>query len=216
MQTKSIILQLKISLKFVKNRGYKLIHISTDYVFDGKNYKPYTESDEVVPNSVYGKSKLDGESAIQKINPKGSVILRTSWMYSPHGKNFVKTIIKLAGNKAKLDVVFDQIGTPTYAFDLGKAVLEIVSELGEDDVQVYHYSNEGVASWYDFALSIARISNIECKISPIETKDYPTPAKRPYFSLLNKAKIKNRFNLDIPHWEESLEYFLKNFNIKDY
>lgn len=202
--------------KICKESGIKLIHISTDYVFDGKNYKPYMESDEVFPNSVYGKSKLEGELSIQKINPKGSVILRTSWMYSLYGKNFLKTIIKLAGNKDKLDVVFDQIGTPTYASDLAKAILDIISQLGEDDVEVYHYSNEGVASWYDFALSIVRILKIECEIAPIETKNYPTPAKRPYFSLLNKGKIKNRFDLKIPHWEESLEHFLKNFNIKDY
>jgi dTDP-4-dehydrorhamnose reductase len=198
-----------------KAQGTKLIHISTDYVFDGQNYKPYIETDEVNPRSVYGLTKLKGEQAIQKVTPDG-VIIRTSWVYSEFGNNFVKTMLRLSNEREELGVVFDQVGSPTYATDLAKAILEIIvsSVLEVKDIQnskldIYHYSNEGVCSWYDFAKAIFELSSIGCQVNPIETKDYPTPAKRPYYSVMNKHKIKQTFNLDIPYWQESLKKCLQ-------
>ncbi len=195
-----------------KEKNIKLIHISTDYVFDGKNYMPYTEYDLTNPQSVYGKTKLAGEHAIQEINPKNAIIIRTSWVYSSYGTNFVKTMLRLGKEKEQLSVIYDQIGTPTYVRDLAKAILEIIRHPELDSgsqVQIYNYSNEGVLSWYDFAKEIMRMAKLDCTINPIETKDYPTLAKRPYYSLLNKAKIKDKFNIEIPYWKDSLEDCLK-------
>ena len=180
----------------------KLIHISTDYVFDGTNYKPYTENDNPNPTSQYGKSKLQGEKNIQ-INPN-SIIIRTSWLYSSFGKNFVKSIIKLATEKNKLTIVSDQIGTPTYAYDLANTILNIISNK-KFISGIYNYSNLGVASWYDFAKEIISYKKIKCEIEPILTKDYPLPAKRPFYSVLDKAKIINTFNITIPYWRNSLK-----------
>ena len=195
--------------QIAKDKQIKLIHISTDYVFDGKNYKPYNEDDEPIPNSIYGKSKLDGEKEMILINPKNSIIIRTSWVYSSFGSNFVKTMLKLGKQKDELGVIFDQIGTPTYAKDLALTILEILLAIKNEKVQVYNYSNEGVLSWYDFAKEIMKMAKISCKINPIETYQYPTPATRPHYTLLNKAKIKKDFGIYIPYWKDSLEICLK-------
>ena len=200
--------------KISKKYDISFIHISTDYLFDGKNYIPYTEDMETNPNGIYGKTKLDGEKAIQRINPKNSIIIRTSWVYSSFGNNFVKTMLRLAREKDSLGVVYDQVGTPTYARDLAKAILEIIFKLSNDKVEIYHYSNEGVLSWYDFAKEIMKMAKLSCKIEPIETKDYPTKAKRPYYSVLNKSKIKKEFNLVIPYWKDGLKECLEVLNEK--
>lgn len=180
----------------------KLIHVSTDYVFDGKNYMPYTEDDATLPQSVYGQTKLEGENlALQ--NNRDTVVIRTSWLYSEFGNNFVKTMIRLGNEREWLNVVADQIGTPTYASDLADAILSVVlSDCFTPGV--FHFSNEGVCSWYDFTKVIHRLMNIHCEVLPIGTADYPTPAKRPYYSVLNKKKIKETYGIRIPYWEESL------------
>jgi len=188
-----------------------LINISTDFVFDGNKSTPYIETDITNPISVYGKSKLNGENQILKFC-NNFIIIRTSWLYSPFGKNFVKTIQKIANEKESIKVVFDQVGTPTYAKDLADAILNILPKLNKNCREIFHYSNEGVASWYDFANAIVELSNIKCKVEPIETKDFPTPAKRPHFSVLNKYKIKNAFNLEIPYWRNSLINCLKRMD----
>ncbi|MDY6801424.1 MAG: dTDP-4-dehydrorhamnose reductase [Bacteroidota bacterium] len=188
----------------------KFIHISTDYVFDGKSYIPYTEETQENPNSVYGKSKLEGEKIALKY-PE-SIVIRTSWLYSPFGKNFAKTIHKLCNQREELNVVFDQVGTPTYARDLALAIYKIIEQSATKNnfkPGIYHYSNEGVCSWYDFARAIAIKSYSKCKINPIESKDYPTPANRPFYSVLNKNKIKSVYNINIPHWQDSLDDFFK-------
>ena len=190
----------------------KLIHISTDYVFDGTNHKPYVETDDTNPQSVYGKTKLEAEKIV--INSSiNAIIIRTSWLYSSFGNNFVKTMIKLGSERKELNVIYDQIGTPTYAFDLGKTILDIIAQSTQNNNKliqgIYHFSNQGVCSWYDFAIEIMKIANINCKINPIESKDYPTPAKRPYYSILNKSKIQNTFNISIPYWKDSLRQCIK-------
>ncbi|PRM92470.1 dTDP-4-dehydrorhamnose reductase [Aliarcobacter cryaerophilus] len=192
-----------------KELNIKLIHISTDYVFDGKNFKPYVEEYQTNPQSVYGKTKLDGENEIRDINPLNSIIIRTSWVYSYYGNNFVKTMLRLGKEKEELGVIFDQIGTPTYAKDLAITILDIIPQIENSKVEIYNYSNEGVLSWYDFAKEIMKMAKLNCKINPIETYQYPTPAKRPHFSLLNKSKIKSKFNLKIPYWKDGLDDCLK-------
>jgi len=186
-------------------REFKLqiIHVSTDYVFDGKSYLPYSEEMAVSPSTVYGKSKLDGETVLTEICPD-AVIVRTSWLYSSFGNNFVKTMLRLGREKENLTVIFDQIGTPTYAADLAEAILSILAS-GNPQPGIYHYSNEGVCSWYDFTRSIHRFAGITCNLTPIESKEYPVRTPRPHFSVLNKAKIKQTFGIAIPHWEDSLE-----------
>jgi len=181
----------------------KVVHVSTDYVFDGTNYLPYTEDMPVCPATVYGKSKLEGEQALLE-NCRESVILRTAWLYSSFGNNFVKTMIKLGNERDSLGVIFDQVGTPTYAADLADAILQLLSN--ETFVPgIYHFSDEGVCSWYDFTKTIHRMANITCDVKPIETKDYPARTPRPHFSVLNKGKIKSTYGISIPHWEVSLE-----------
>ena len=187
----------------------KLIHISTDYVFDGKNFKPYNEDDITNPNSVYGQTKLDGENAILEYNLKNSIIIRTSWVYSSYGANFVKTMLRLGKEKEELGVIFDQVGTPTYARDLSKTILDIMPKIQNSKLEIYHYSNEGAISWYDFAKEIMKMAKLNCKINPIETYQYPTPASRPHYSILNKAKIKKDFDITIPYWKDSLDKCLK-------
>jgi len=186
----------------------KLIHISTDYVFDGNSFLPYKESDPVSPIGVYGKTKRAGELFV--INSDiDSIVIRTSWLYSAYGNNFLKTMLKLGHGRDELGVIFDQVGTPTNASDLAKICLNILSDESLANIntrgKVYHYSNEGVASWYDFATAIMKINKLNCKVLPIETKDYPTLAKRPHYSVLNKTKIKTDFNIEIPYWRDSLE-----------
>lgn len=187
-----------------------LLHISTDYVFSGEWYLPWTEEDAPAPFGVYGKSKLAGEEAVKKYAEK-AIMIRTSWLYSMHGNNFVKTMLRLGKERESLSVVFDQVGTPTYAKDLAKTILYIIGQLKTMNrgVEIYNYSNEGVCSWYDFAVEIMKISNIKCEILPIESKEYPTATKRPPYSVLNKNKIKKNFNIVIPHWTESLQRMLE-------
>lgn len=190
--------------------GAAVVHISTDYVFNGKNYRPYLETDTPLPESVYGKTKEAGEKALQE-TCSCSLIIRTAWLYSEYGNNFVKTMLRLGKEREQLNVVFDQTGTPTYAGDLARAILEILTK-PEFVAGIYHFSNEGVCSWYDFSTRIFRLSGLPCKALPIETKDYPTRATRPPYSVLNKAKIKQTYRLEIPHWEESLSHCLQELN----
>ena len=186
----------------------KLIQISTDYVFDGDHFSPYKESDPVNPIGVYGKTKRAGELYVINSNID-SIVIRTSWLYSSYGSNFVKTMLRLGNEKESLGVIFDQVGTPTYARDLAKACLEILTGVNSAKISkngnLYHYSNEGVASWYDFAISIMELGGENCKVKPIQTKDYPTLAKRPQYSVLDKSKIKTDFKLEIPYWKDSLK-----------
>ena len=194
--------------------GAIFIHISTDYVFDGKKTLPYVEEDIPNPDSVYAKSKYLGEKEVMKNGSKG-IIIRTSWLYSEFMNNFVKTIINKGGKTGQLNVVYDQVGTPTYAGDLANAILTILPSLAnQDGVEIYHYSNEGVASWYDFAKAIVELSGINCEISPILTAQYPLPAERPAYSVMDKAKFKKRFGIEIPYWRDSLAECIKR--ITDY
>jgi len=186
------------------NHGAKLIHVSTDYVFDGTNCRPYREDDPVCPTSVYGSTKADGEKRIMDVAPE-SIIIRTAWLYSPHGKNFVKTMLELGRNRESLRVVSDQVGTPTYALDLASVIATFIN-CDEWHSGIYHFSNEGVISWYDFTMAIHRIAGITtCHVLPCMTEDYPTPATRPHYSVLDKSKIKATLGINIPYWEESLE-----------
>ncbi len=196
---------VKILAKLAKQNGLKFIHISTDYVFDGQTNSPYKENDMTNPLSIYGKTKLKGEQAIMEIAPKNTIIIRTSWLYSGYGKNFVKTMQNLGRQRGELEVVFDQIGTPTYARDLAEVIVNILPAIQNEKPEIYHYSNEGVASWYDFAKEIMKLSQLDCNIKPIESKDFPTLAPRPYYSVLNKQKIKEKFHIKIPYWKDSLE-----------
>jgi len=200
--------------QIANDNDIKLIHISTDYVFDGQNYKPYTEDDSTNPQGVYGQTKLDGEKAMIGVNPKNSIIIRTSWVYSYYGANFVKTMLRLGKEKESLGVVYDQVGTPTYAKDLARTILDILPQVDNQNVEIYNYSNEGVLSWYDFAKEIMYMSKLSCTVNPIETKDYPTPAKRPHYSLLNKSKIKNKFDIEIPYWKDGLDDCLKRLGAR--
>ncbi len=190
----------------------KMIQISTDYVFDGTNYRPYNEVDAVNPLSAYGRTKLEGESLV-RLALNNSMIIRTSWLYSIFGNNFVKTMIRLGKEKKEVTVVNDQVGTPTNAADLAKLLVLLVSgdgsEKGDFTPGIYHFSNEGVCSWYDFARAIMDFGNIDCKVLPVESKDYPTRAIRPFYSVLNKAKVRNTFGVEVPYWKDSLEKCLK-------
>lgn len=186
-----------------KENDTVLIHISTDFIFDGTATKPYTEDDIPNPSGVYGQTKLDGEKAIQNILEK-YFIIRTSWVYSEFGNNFMKTMLRLGSERDVLSVVNDQIGTPTNAVDLAKALLEIIKS-DKKDFGIYNFSNEGQCSWYDFAKKIFEINKIEIDLQPIPTLAYPTPAKRPAFSVLDKSKIKKVFGVEILEWEESLK-----------
>ena len=187
-----------------QSRGAAMIQVSTDYVFDGTNHIPYTEEEPTCPTSVYGTTKLAGEKKVLACCEK-AIIIRTAWLYSVYGNNFVKTMIRLGCERDNLGVIFDQIGTPTYAHDLAIAIYAIINK---GIVRgVYHFSNEGVCSWYDFTLAIHRIAGINsCKVHPLHTADYPTKAARPHYSVLDKTKIKETFGLEIPHWEESLRH----------
>ena len=187
----------------VEKRGGWMIQISTDYVFDGTKHTPYVETDTPCPDSVYGSTKLAGEFGVQKFCRR-SMIIRTAWLYSTFGNNFVKTMLRLGKEKTELGVIFDQIGTPTYARDLAKAIMAAIAQGIKPGV--YHFSNEGVISWYDFTKAIHRIAGItSCHVRPLHTAEYPTPAKRPAYSVLDKTKIKETYNIEIPYWEESLK-----------
>ena len=186
----------------IERHGGWMIQISTDYVFDGTNHTPYTEDEPTCPNSVYGSTKLEGEQAVQEACKK-TMIIRTAWLYSTFGNNFVKTMIRLGKERPELGVIFDQIGTPTYARDLAVAVFAAINQGVIPGV--YHFSNEGVISWYDFTKAIHRIAGINtCHVRPLHTAEYPTPANRPHYSVLDKTKIKQTYGIEVPYWEESL------------
>ncbi len=189
--------------KLLAQTGAKLLHISTDYVFDGKNHKPYTEEDAVKPLSVYGKTKLEGEQAVLEY-AKTALIIRTSWVYSSFGNNFVKTMQRLGREREELSVVADQVGSPTHAAHLAAAIAHILPQVKHGQKDVYHYSNEGVASWYDFALAIMEMADLQCKVLPILSTQYPTRAARPFYSVLDKSKIKKDFGVIVPYWREGL------------
>lgn len=186
-----------------------LIHISTDYVFSGIAYKPYVETDDVAPNTAYGKSKLKGEELVQKYCSK-YIIIRTAWLYSPFGKNFLKTMLALGKEKTELGVVADQIGTPTYAYDLAAAIVVIIGVLhSKNDDQlygIYHFTNEGVCSWYDFSVEIQHISENNCRVKALNSSEFVTKTPRPYYSVLNKSKIKDKFGIEICHWHSRIEH----------
>lgn len=196
-----------------KKHNTKLIHTSTDYVFDGSSSNPYHENDQVNPTSVYGLSKLDGEQRVIIALPD-SIIIRTSWLYSEYGSNFVKTIIRLAHEKEFLNVVNDQIGTPTYAGDLASAILEICNQYTTSGIWksgTYHFSNTGECTWFDFAGEILKLKNIETPVLPVSSDKYPSKVKRPQYSVLNKSKIINEFKIEIPHWKDSLRAVIDRF-----
>ncbi|TLX71506.1 dTDP-4-dehydrorhamnose reductase [Labilibacter sediminis] len=215
----------QLNAEAVKNIGlaalennFKVIHVSTDYVFDGKSFKPYRETDLAVPESNYGQTKLLGEKLLMESQPE-SIIIRTSWLYSEFGNNFVKTMIKLGHDRDELRVVADQVGSPTYAVDLAEAILTIISQVEKFTkpflAGIYHYSNEGVCSWYDFSINIHQMAGVNCKVTPIESREFPTAAPRPYYSVLNKTKIKATYKIEIPYWRLSLEKCLMNLVSKN-
>ena len=206
----------KVNVEGAKNlaqaaviRNIQMIHLSTDYVYNNDLRRPLLETDPTNPDSVYATTKLQGDNFVQRMLPS-SMIIRTSWVYSSFGHNFVKTMLRLGRDRDELGIVSDQIGTPTYAYDLAKAMLDIISKMENGDLisgkmqGVFHYSNEGVTHWADFAKAIFEIENIDCKVNAIETKDYPTAASRPLYSVLDKTKIKETFDLEIPNWKDSL------------
>ena len=191
----------------IEKRGGWLLHISTDYVFDGTNHTPYVETDTPCPDSVYGSTKLAGEMGVMKFCRK-TMIIRTGWLYSTFGNNFVKTMLRLGRERDKLGVVFDQVGTPTYAHDLAQAIMTAIEQGVKPGI--FHFSDEGVCSWYDFAKAIHRMAGINrCQVRPLHTEEYPTPASRPHYSVLDKTKIKQTYGIVIPQWEESLQKCLE-------
>ncbi|MDX1630182.1 MAG: dTDP-4-dehydrorhamnose reductase [Fulvivirga sp.] len=198
---------------FCAENNKRLIHISTDYVFDGNFNTPIKPEDTPCPQSVYGETKLNGEKAVLGILDD-AYIIRTSWVFSSFASNFVKTMIRLGKEKPELNVVNDQIGSPTYARDLAQAILKIIDEInrGNDQPGIYHYSNEGVSSWYDFAKEIMSMTKLDCKVKPIPTASFPTKAKRPAYSVLDKSDIKDNFEIEIPHWNNSLARCLETLN----
>ncbi len=191
----------------VDSVGGAMIQVSTDYVFDGTAHCPYREDDTTNPQTVYGRTKLAGEEAVIR-SCAGSMVIRTAWLYSTYGNNFVKTMLRLGKEREELGVIFDQVGTPTYARDLARAILTAVEKGIVPGV--YHYSNEGVCSWYDFTRAIHRAAGIDsCTVRPLHTEEYPTPAKRPHYSVLDKSKIKDTYDISIPWWEDALKECLK-------
>ena len=202
-------LAVKQLAEIVKEQKARLIHISTDYVFNGESDKPYIETSETNPINVYGKSKLAGEKALQAVMPMNAVIIRTSWVYSEYGNNFVKTMLRLGKERDELNVVSDQIGSPTYATDLAGAILEIIKNKGFKEIsqatQIYHYSNKGEISWCDFAKEIFKIAKIDCVVNPVTTDQYPTPAKRPRNTFMDKNKIFLENRINTVFWSDSLE-----------
>ena len=197
-----------LGAKWLAKYGKCIIHISTDYVFDGVHHVPYVEDDLTNPVSVYGKTKLAGERSVMEY-AETAIIIRTAWVYCAHGNNFVKTMLRLGKERQSLNVVCDQIGSPTYAGDLAAAIVAILPQMQLGQKALYHYTNEGVCSWYDFAVAIMEMAGLSCEVNPIGSDGYPTKAKRPYYSVLNKAKIRRDFNVKIRHWREALAYVLK-------
>jgi dTDP-4-dehydrorhamnose reductase len=194
----------------VKLNNSRLIHISTDYVFDGASSHPYLESDATNPQTVYGKSKLDGELEVIKV--KDNIVIRTAWLYSAHGNNFVKTMLRLGKEKDEIGVVNDQIGSPTWAGDFAMAVISLIGYSDKVPGGTYHFVNTGICSWYDFALEIMKLAGLPCKVNPLKTSEYPRPAKRPAYSVLSTEKIRSTLNISIPGWKESLQKCLDELN----
>lgn len=198
--------------KYCADQDKLMIHISTDFVFNGKAYEPLTEDHETEPVSIYGSSKLLGENAVQE-NAKRFYIIRTAWVYSPYQKNFVKTMMRFMGEKDQLGIVYDQVGSPTYTFDLAEAIMKMIEFNEQEDVYgVYHYSNEGAISWYDFSMAIKDLGGFNLEVKSIRTHEYPLPAKRPNYSVLDKKKIKETFALKVPYWKDSLVKCMKHLN----
>jgi len=189
--------------------GARLIHVSTDYVFDGRGFVPYKESDPVAPQTAYGRTKLEGEKLISQLSPDRAVIIRTAWLYSEFGTNFVKTMLRLGAERDELRVVFDQVGSPTYALDLAQAIFAVI-EQPQWYPGLYHFTNQGVCSWYDFTVEILRQSALPCRVSPILSSEYQYKTPRPHYSVLDKSKIASVFSLQIPHWQEALSRCLAN------
>ena len=198
----------RLGAELLARYGRRIIQISTDYVFDGESSRPYKEEDETRPMSVYGRTKRAGEESVLA-QAETAAVVRTSWLYSSFGNNFVKTMRRLGRERGSLGVVFDQVGTPTYAADLAAAVAAMLPEITPGMKEIFHYSNEGVTSWYDFACAVMEESGLSCAVRPIESAEYPTRAARPAFSVLNKAKIKKRFGLAVPHWTDGLKRCVK-------
>lgn len=196
--------------KLCERNNCRLIHISTDYVFDGLAREPLNESDKVSPVNAYGESKLLGEQLGLQNNP-GAIVIRTSWVYSSYGKNFVKTMLRLMKEKESIGVVNDQIGSPTYAADLAQAILQIIT-WGKWVPGIYNYSNEGIISWFEFAVEIKKLINVSCTVNPIDTAQFPTPAKRPAYSVLDKTKIQATFNIQLKDWKESLQECIRKLS----
>lgn len=195
-----------------KDLNIRLVHISTDYVFNGEAFQPYTEDSPCDPKSVYGITKRSAEEAILSLKLPNSVIIRTSWVYSTFGNNFVKTMRRLGSEKTEINVIADQIGSPTYARDLASCILDILPCISNEMTIIYHYSNEGVSSWYDFSVAIMELSGFSCQVDPIPSSQYPTAAKRPFYSVMSKTKIKTDFGIKIPHWRESLLSCIKELS----
>lgn len=204
---------VKYLAEVAKKHGIAVIHISTDYIFDGNSKQAYQETDIANPKNVYGKTKRLGEQALQDISPSNSIIIRTSWLYSLFGNNFLTTMLKLGQEREQLNIVSDQIGSPTYARDLARAILQIIPQLSgaSQDVQIYHYSNQGQCSWYDFAKAIFVAADIDCSVRAIPSSDYPTPAKRPSHSVLKTAKIEQEFGINLVQWPQSLRSCLAHY-----
>lgn len=193
-----------------RNTGSKILHLSTDYVYDNGQMTPYLETDNALPGSVYARSKYAGEEALLGVD-SAHVILRTSWLYGPVRHNFLQTMLRLGRERPQIDVVFDQVGTPTCTYDLSEAIVQVLKQMDQDPVVgdtfrgIYNFSNEGVCSWYDFAVAIMRFKHLPCRVRPIRSAAFPTPAKRPSYSVMDKSKIKDQFGLVIPHWRDALE-----------
>lgn len=198
-------LAVKHLAEAAKEFKVKFIQVSTDYVFDGEAFQPYSEDAKPNPQGVYGVSKLAGEQALLEMLVPDSIVIRTSWVYSIYGNNFVKTMRRLGAERSELNVVADQVGTPTNARDLARCILDIVPVLKNSKTELYHFSNEGVCSWYDFAVAIMEMSGLDCQVNPIPSSQYPTPVKRPFYSVLSKDKIKSEFGIQIAHWRTSLQ-----------
>lgn len=207
----------KILATKAKAFGAKLIHVSTDYVFAGDACTPYIETDKTNPQGAYGRTKLEGEKNVLAENPN-SIVIRTSWLYSTFGNNFVKTMLRLGKERGELNVVFDQVGSPTYAADLAETILSIIDSTAKSEKNfvpgIYHFSDEGVASWFDFALAIFNFARVDCDVKPVLSGQFPTPTKRPHYSVLDKAKIKNTYGIAIPYWRDSLKECIKRLGDK--
>jgi dTDP-4-dehydrorhamnose reductase len=192
-----------------KRKGIKIIHISTDYVFDGKGFRPYSINTPRNPQNVYGETKMKGEDAFIQSGLDNLMLIRTSWVYSSFGNNFVKTMLRLGAERESIGVIDDQVGSPTYARDLARFILESIPKIDWNGVKIFHFTNEGICSWFDFAKAIMDAKGLTCKVLPIPTESYPTPAKRPHYSVLDKLETRKFYGKEIPHWRDALEECLE-------